>query len=129
MALQAYGWSDQGMEMCGLVKISDSTVYIANMIYETRLYNRYLLESREQNSRIYVENSRHKNQFIVNGFLNVRLVLKSLWKHFIICMATKMKHFCKMRVEDILCCFCSQLSMEWEIAVWNHGQGIMSGWT
>lgn len=69
-------------EMFGLVKVRDSAVYIANIIFETRLYNRYLLEAREQNSKIYLEGSRQKNQFVINGCLNVRLVLEKFVETF-----------------------------------------------
>lgn len=69
-------------EMFGLVKIRDSAVYIANIIFETRLYNRYLLEAREQNSKIYLEGPRQKNQFVINGCLNVRLVLEKFVETF-----------------------------------------------
>lgn len=68
--------------MFGLVKVRDSAVEIANRIFETRLYNRYLLDYREQNHEIYTEGYRQKNQFIVNGFLNVRLVLEKFVETF-----------------------------------------------
>ncbi len=41
--------------MFGFVKIKDSSVQIANKLFETRLYNRYLLEDKEQNSSIFME--------------------------------------------------------------------------
>ena len=69
-------------QMFGLVKVCNSTVQIANRIFETRLYNRYLLDYKEQNSEIYTEGSRQKNQFIVNGQLNVRLVLEKFVETF-----------------------------------------------
>lgn len=42
-------------QMFGFVKIEDSSVQIANKLFETRLYNRYLLEDKEQNSSIFME--------------------------------------------------------------------------
>ncbi len=42
-------------QMFGFVKIKDSSVQIANKLFETRLYNRYLLEDKEQNSSIFME--------------------------------------------------------------------------
>lgn len=69
-------------QMSGLVKVCNSMVQIANRIFETRLYNRYLLDYKEQNSEIYMEGSRRKNQFIVNGHLNVRLVLEKFVETF-----------------------------------------------
>lgn len=53
--------------MFGLVKIQDSAVQIANRIFEIRLYNRLLLDYQDQNSEIYAEGARQKNQFIVDG--------------------------------------------------------------
>ncbi len=53
--------------MFGFVKVKDSGVCLANRIFETRLYNYFLLAISEQNSRLYEEGSRQKNQFIING--------------------------------------------------------------
>lgn len=69
-------------EIFGFVKICNSSVQIANKIFETRLYNRYLLDDKEQNSEIYTEGSRQKNQFITQGHLNIRLVLEKFVETF-----------------------------------------------
>lgn len=69
-------------QMFGLVKVQGSMVHIANRIFEARLYNRYLLGYKEQNSEIYAEGARQKNQFFVNGYLNVRLVLEKFVETF-----------------------------------------------
>lgn len=69
-------------QMFGLVKIYDSKVQIANRIFETRLYNRYLLDYKEQDSVIYTEGSRQKNQFITGGYLNVRRILEKFVETF-----------------------------------------------
>lgn len=66
----------QNARMFGFIKVKDSTVLLANRIFEMRLYNKYLLNVKEQDSEIYTEGSRQKNQFIVGGHLNVRLVLE-----------------------------------------------------
>lgn len=50
--------------MFGFVKVKDSTVQIANRIFETRLYHRFLADYRDQGSEIYAEGVRQKNQFI-----------------------------------------------------------------
>jgi energy-coupling factor transporter ATP-binding protein EcfA2 len=68
--------------MFGFVKIQDSTVQIANRIFEVRLYNKFLLDYSEQNSDIYAEGSRQKNQFIIDGRLNVRHVLEKFVETF-----------------------------------------------
>ncbi len=67
----------QHARMFGFVKAADSVVLPANRIYEMRLYNKFLLDYKEQNSVIYTEGSRHRNQFIVDGHLHVRLVLQN----------------------------------------------------
>lgn len=69
-------------QMFGLVKVRDSSVQIANRIFEMRLYNRYLLDYKEQNNEIFAEGSRHRNQFFTAGHLNVRLVLEKFAETF-----------------------------------------------
>ncbi len=69
-------------QMFGLVKVRDSSVQIANRIFEMRLYNRYLLGYKEQNNEIFAEGSRHRNQFFTAGHLNVRLVLEKFVETF-----------------------------------------------
>ena len=51
--------------MFGFVRVKDSMGQIANRIFEVRLYNRFLLNCKEQNSEIYAEGLRQKNQFIM----------------------------------------------------------------
>lgn len=81
----AYNADDVAVQnaiMFGFVKISHSTVQIANRIFESRLYNWYLLGYQEQNSEIYAQGVRQKNQFFTDGFLNVRLVLEKFVEAF-----------------------------------------------
>lgn len=68
--------------MFGFLEVHNSMVQIANRIFETRLYNRFLSNYKDQNSDIYTEASRDKNQFIVNGHLNVRRVLEKFVETF-----------------------------------------------
>lgn len=96
--------------MFGLVKIQDSTVQIANRIFEVRLYNKFLLDYREQNSEIYAEGSRQKNQFVIEGHLNVRHVLEKFVKTLIICMVTG-ERLSSKKAGDILCCSLNPLLM------------------
>lgn len=68
----AYNVDDRAVQvalMFGFVKIRNATVLLANRVFEMRLYNQYLLDYKEQDSKIYDEGSRQKNQFIVNGHL------------------------------------------------------------
>lgn len=66
----------QNAQMFGFVKVKDSVVLLANRIFEMRLYNKFLLDFKEQNSEIYTEGMRQKNQFIVGGHLDVKRVLE-----------------------------------------------------
>ena len=91
--------------MFGFVKVKNSTVQIANRIFETRLYNRFLLDAKDQNDKMYGEGARQKNQFVANGYLNVRLILRNLWKLLTIFMGTEKILLSRKRAEDILCCF------------------------
>ncbi|MCD7818925.1 MAG: AAA-like domain-containing protein [Lachnospiraceae bacterium] len=68
--------------MFGFVKVQDSAVQIANRIFETRLYNKFLLNSREQCGNMFAEGSRQKSQFIVDGYLNIRRVLEKFVETF-----------------------------------------------
>ena len=72
----------QNALMFGFVKIVNSTVMLANRIFEMRLYSKFLLDYKEQNSSIYNEGARQKNQFIIDGHLNVRLVLEKFVETF-----------------------------------------------
>ena len=66
----------QNARMFGFIKVKDSSIMLSNRIFETRLYNFYLLKFSEQNSSIYDEGIRQKNQFVINGHLNMRRILE-----------------------------------------------------
>ncbi|MCD8397479.1 MAG: AAA-like domain-containing protein [Lachnospiraceae bacterium] len=68
--------------MFGFAKVQDSSVQIANRIFETRLYNKYLLTSREQCSEMFSEGSRWRSQFVIDGYLDVRRVLEKFVETF-----------------------------------------------
>lgn len=68
--------------MFGFIKNQHGVVAIANRIFETRLYNFYLSTSEMQNQDIYKASLMDKNQFIVNGHLNMRLILEKFVVHF-----------------------------------------------
>ncbi|MCD8015540.1 MAG: hypothetical protein LUG99_20755 [Lachnospiraceae bacterium] len=62
--------------MFGFIKVQDSALRISNRIFETRLYNKFLLDARQKDNKIFAEGSRHKDQYIVDGHLNVRHILE-----------------------------------------------------
>lgn len=68
--------------MFGFIKNQEGGVAIANRLFETRLYNFYLSAAQMQDKDIYAASLRDKNQFIVGGHLNVRLILEKFVVHF-----------------------------------------------
>lgn len=72
----------QNARMFGFVKVKDSAVLLANRIFEMRLYNKFLLDFKEQNTELYTEGLRQKNQFIVGGHLDVRKILEKFVEAF-----------------------------------------------
>lgn len=68
--------------MFGFVKNKDGNVTITNRIFETRLYNRFLSMEELQENDIYKASLWDKNQFIVGGHLDMRLVLERFVQHF-----------------------------------------------
>ncbi len=68
--------------MFGFIKKQHHAIVIANRIFETRLYNYYLSVADMQNMDIYKASQRDKNQFIVDGHLNMRLILEKFVEHF-----------------------------------------------
>lgn len=68
--------------MFGFIKNQHGSVSIANRIFEMRLYNFYLSSSEMQNQAMYKVSLQDKNQFIVKGHLNMRLILERFVVHF-----------------------------------------------
>ena len=68
-------------EMFGFVKNSNGNAVVANRIFESVLYNLFLSQEYMQ-SREYDAGLQEKNQFIVNGHLNMRKVLEKFVEHF-----------------------------------------------
>ncbi|MCD7766526.1 MAG: AAA-like domain-containing protein [Lachnospiraceae bacterium] len=62
--------------MFGFVKATDDGVQIANRIFETRLYNLFLSNDRENGDEIYKMGDRDKPRFIENGILNMEKILE-----------------------------------------------------
>lgn len=68
--------------MFGLVKNRDGVLQWRIRIFETWLYNLYLSAADMQKKDIYAVSLLEKNQFIVGGHLNMRLVLEKFVLHF-----------------------------------------------
>lgn len=68
--------------MFGFAKCENSVVIIANRIFETRLYNRFLASEEWKESSITQSSFLDKNGFIVDGRLNVRRILEKFVEHF-----------------------------------------------
>lgn len=67
--------------MFGFFKSQDGLVTIANRIFETKLYNLFISEE-ETTSVIYKAAAVEKNRFIVNGMLQMDLVMRKFYEHF-----------------------------------------------
>lgn len=68
--------------MFGFVKKQNGMLAISNRIFETWLYNLYLSTSKLQSSDIYIASLHDRNQFIVNGNLDMKLILEKFVWHF-----------------------------------------------
>ena len=68
--------------MFGFVKNKNGMLVVANRIFETWLYNFYLSAADMQKKEIYAASLMDKNQFIVNGCLNMRLILEKICGSF-----------------------------------------------
>lgn len=68
--------------MFGFVKNEQGRVVIANRIFEIRLYNMYLSHEEWKDKEIYNASLQDKNQFVIDGHLNVRRILERFIVHF-----------------------------------------------
>lgn len=68
--------------MFGFVKIEDGKVLPANRIFDTMLYDYFLSSQESDTSKMYKASLEDKNQFVVNGRLNMRKVLERFTAHF-----------------------------------------------
>lgn len=66
----------------GFVKNQSGVLAVANRIFETWLYNFYLSTADMQSKAIYSASLLDRNQFIVDGHLNMRLILEKFAIHF-----------------------------------------------
>ena len=68
--------------MLGFIKNHHGNLAIANRIFETRLYNMFLSAADCQKHEIYKASLQDKNQFIINGHLNMKRILEKFVEHF-----------------------------------------------
>lgn len=68
--------------MFGFVKSRGGMVEPANRIFDTLLYNYYLSANEMHDKNIYKASLKDKNQFIIGGSLNMRLILEKFVAHF-----------------------------------------------
>ena len=66
--------------MFGFLKAEKNFVTVANRTFETRLYNWFLSESKD--NHIYQAGEEDKNQFIIQGSLQMDLVMKGFLRHY-----------------------------------------------
>lgn len=67
--------------MFGLAAVRDGFLYVANRIFETRLYNGFLAEESRSNGMFQLGLA-EKNQFIEKGRLDVDLLLRKFVAHY-----------------------------------------------
>ncbi len=65
----------------GFIKEHDGTAVIANRIFETKLYDLFLSELAIENT-MYQTGMMERNQYIVNGKLQMKLVMRKFYEHF-----------------------------------------------
>ena len=68
--------------MFGFIKNEEGKVVPANRIFDTLLYNHFLSVDELYSSDIYKASLQDKNQFIMNGHLNMRKILEKFVQHF-----------------------------------------------
>lgn len=68
--------------MFGFARREGAVVVIANRIFETRLYNRFLTSEEWKESDITQASFMDKNRFVVNGHLDMRRILEKFVLHF-----------------------------------------------
>lgn len=66
----------------GFLKEKDGFLAIENRIFETKLYDLFLAESAASHDEIYQIGSMERNQYFVNGTLQMKLVMEKFYRHF-----------------------------------------------
>lgn len=81
----AYNPDDGLMDMAlmfGFIKKEGEKIAVVNRIFETRIYNYFLTTTQMQNTELYKAGLKNKNQFVVNGHLDMYKVLERFVLHF-----------------------------------------------
>lgn len=68
--------------MFGFIRNRYGNVVASNRIFETRLYNHYLSTAEIQGQKLYKASLQDRNQFIVDGHLNMKRILEKFVEHF-----------------------------------------------
>ena len=68
--------------MFGFIKVRGHLAEVANRIFEIRIYNYFLASPEMQNSTICTAALQNKNQFVKDGYLDMRLILEKFAVHF-----------------------------------------------
>ena len=68
--------------MFGFLKQRDNVVTVANRIFETWLYNLFLTSENMNRTELAQSSHSDKNQFVINGLLNMKLVMEKFVQHF-----------------------------------------------
>ena len=69
-------------KMLGFIKNKNGAVAIANRIFETRLYNMFLSSSESRSTDTYEAGAKEKNQFVLNGYLDMEQVIRKFVQHY-----------------------------------------------
>lgn len=65
----------------GFLKDKNGIVAVSNRIFETQLYDMFLSDM-AVNNRMYMEASTNRNQFIIQGMLQMDLVMKKFYEYY-----------------------------------------------
>ena len=65
----------------GFLKDKNGIVAVSNRIFETQLYDMFLAEM-AVNNRLYMETASKRNQFIVSGMLQMKLVMEKFYEYY-----------------------------------------------
>jgi hypothetical protein len=86
----------------GFVRIENSSVVIANRIFETKLYNWILTSSEMKDTSIFKASLFDKPEFVKNGILDVEFILSRFTEHFHEIYGDNTEHFIE---DDARKCF------------------------
>ncbi|MCD7981759.1 MAG: AAA-like domain-containing protein [Clostridiales bacterium] len=70
------------LQMFGFVRNDNGFMQIANRIFETRIYNCFLMTTESTNTEIFRLGVQEKNQFVKNGLLDMDKLLRKFIEYF-----------------------------------------------